>query len=532
MTEKLLNHVSGTTMNFLMLRYARAAPCRREFVAAMLANAMKSGPQSPLPRHAFQIRATTMAVSHSLEGLMKWLRRDEWRDAFDEVLARHLGPACDKADIEVDELSTHLGADWFMTLWGCAFEDFLTREIAGGRNIVDDYLKRRGWTESASTKAYMAALRTSAMSVYEVSGIVPGESLLARDLVRGGEPVLVSEHSATKSLKPWDRIAARMVPVGSKTILGGGLLPFERDASEKLLTALRNAARRARKGRDELAGAFGRDGEDAAIAEAFSDTMLLRSAAPLFTTIWLSDTLDRVLNPPKLEIYNTEGDDLVFCTMRYPLAASTDPAAIRAALCKVTDLRQENETFWNWVRLEPAPRQSRSAKGTPSPGLTFRTTLEDDSIVLGTVEIRDKTVILAVNSEARAGKGRELLGRALGHLVGPPVVERQTLAELQSSRPSRASKGSADALPPDVQKTVVHASLDKHYRHQLDAPIPMLGNLTPRTAARTEKGREKLVAWLKTLENQTARHANHGDPMADYDFSWVWRELGIESLRR
>lgn len=473
-----------------------------------------------------------MAVSHSVEGLMKWLRRDEWRDAFDEVLARHLGPACDKADIEIDELSTHLGADWFMTLWGCAFEDFLTQGINGGRNVVDDYLKRRGWTESAANKAYMTALRTSVMSLYEVSTIVPGESLLARDLVRGGEPVLVSEHSATKTLKPWDRIAARLVPVGSKPILGGGLLPFEHDGSEKLLTALRNAARRARKGRDELARAFGRDGEDPVIAEAFSDTMLLRAAAPLFTTIWLSDTLDRVLNPPKLEIYNTEGDELVFCTMRYPLAVSTDPAAIRAALRKVSDLRQETENFWNWVRFEQPPRQSRSAKGTPRPGQTFSTMLEDDSIVLGTVEIEDGTVILAVNSEARAEKGRKLLGRAIGHLVGPPVVERQSLAELQSSRPAKTSRGNAAALPSEVQKTIVHASLDKHYRQQLDAPIPMLGNLTPRRAARTEKGHEKLVAWLKTLENQTARHVDRGDPMADYDFGWMWRELDVESLRR
>jgi hypothetical protein len=49
-----------------------------------------------------------------------------------------------------------------------AFEDFLTREIVDGRNIVDDYLKRRGWRESASTKAYMRALRNSVISLYEM----------------------------------------------------------------------------------------------------------------------------------------------------------------------------------------------------------------------------------------------------------------------------------------------------------------------------------------------------------------------------
>ena len=55
---------------------------------------------------------------------------------------------------------------------GLSFEDFLTRDFDDGSNIVDDYLKRRGWKEGVSTRTYMAALRTSVMSLYEVSDIV------------------------------------------------------------------------------------------------------------------------------------------------------------------------------------------------------------------------------------------------------------------------------------------------------------------------------------------------------------------------
>jgi hypothetical protein len=81
----------------------------------------------------------------------------------------------------------------------------------------------------------MKALRTSAMSLYEVSEIVPGKSFLARDLIRGGDPILVTEATATKMLKQWDRIAARIVPRGDARILAGGVLPFSPDASSKLL---------------------------------------------------------------------------------------------------------------------------------------------------------------------------------------------------------------------------------------------------------------------------------------------------------
>jgi hypothetical protein len=41
-------------------------------------------------------------------------------------------------------------------------------------------------------------------------------------------------------------------------------------------------------------------------------------------------------------------------------------------------------------------------------------------------------------------------------------------------------------------------------------------HVTPRRAAMTEKGRQKLVAWLKYLENGAARHETCS-PMAEYE---------------
>src|SRR3974390_1258855 len=134
-----------------------------------------------------------MASARSLEGLMKWLRREQWQDAFNEVLDRHLAPACAKADVSIGELPDLIADHHTSALWGCILEDFLARDLDDGRNIVDDYLKRRGWKESASNKAYITALRSSVMSLYEISDIVLDESFLARDLVRGGAPVRVSE---------------------------------------------------------------------------------------------------------------------------------------------------------------------------------------------------------------------------------------------------------------------------------------------------------------------------------------------------
>jgi hypothetical protein len=47
------------------------------------------------------------------------------------------------------------------------------------------------------------------------------------------------------------------------------------------------------------------------------------------------------------------------------------------------------------------------------------------------------------------------------------------------------------------------------------------------------KGREKIAVWLKLkhLEDQSRHAADRNDPMATYDFTWLWRELKVEHLR-
>ena len=70
------------------------------------------------------------------------------------------------------------------------------------------------------------------------------------------------------------------------------------------------------------------------------------------------------------------------------------------------------------------------------------------------------------------------------------------------------------------------------YRALLDQPVSMLRDLTPRAAARTVSGRKKLAVWLKHLENRSRQQPNPTDPMATYDFAWLWRELRVEDLRR
>jgi hypothetical protein len=472
-----------------------------------------------------------MANARSLDGLIKWLARDEWQDQFAEVFDRHLQPACDAADVEAEEVVSILGQDWFMTtVWGSAFEDFLTRELDDGRNIVDDYLKRRSWKESASARAYMSALRTSVVSLYEVSEIVRDTSFRARDLVRGGDPVVISEHSATRSLNQWDRIATRVIRLGSQNHISGAVLPFERDASENVLKMLRNLKKRTERGKRQLADMVARDVNDSIIVDAFSETALLRAAAPMITTVWLTEIIERALAPQALEVRNTEGDELVFCTVHFPFAADVTADDIWLVLSHQPELRQETETFWNWIETQKSTDVSSRKQSGPGNFQTFATTLDDGSLVLGNVELKEKTLVLSVNSKARAERGRALLAQILNGLVAQPLVEMETLEKATASR--NASSPPSVELSEEERRTIVHRSLDRHYRDLLDQPVPMLGNVSPRTASRTSKGRARVVDWIKMLENHSSKLADRNDLVATYDFDWLWTELRVGELRK
>ena len=56
-------------------------------------------------------------------------------------------------------------------------------------------------------------------------------------------------------------------------------------------------------------------------------------------------------------------------------------------------------------------------------------------------------------------------------------------------------------------------------------------NATRTATVKTAKGQKKVIAWLKMLENQSAQQ-HPEDPMGAYDFTWLWRELGVGDERR
>lgn len=236
-------------------------------------------------------------IRGNAEGLAAWSRRDPWRERMRSVIEEHLGKACEANDLAVADLAEVIGSP-VTTVLECAFEDGCTRVWEDGGNLADDYLKRRGWKDTAINRAYIAALRDSVTSLYEVGDVRQGESFLARDLVRGGEPVRVNERTATRTLVAGDVIAARVVTVRGEVRLTNAVLAVDRDLAEEILALLDRARRRAPGMMAGLVESIDPDLRARLESAVLDDDEMLRVAAPKITTLWLNAAIRRQLAPP------------------------------------------------------------------------------------------------------------------------------------------------------------------------------------------------------------------------------------------
>ena len=461
------------------------------------------------------------------DGLAKWMVQEPWPGYFQEAIHDHLHAYCDAYDLDTfEELAGKIGAHWVTVLKDVAMNDFLTRETRDG-NVVDQYLKRRGWNEKAIPKTYLKGIRDSVMSIYEVSDVRPGASFMARDLILGGDPFLVTEHSATRTMLQWEHLAMRIVEVRGHHIIAGGLLPFQPELSAQVIDEVNLCADDAEvEIRERLREQDKHAGQE--VIRRLSLAKVLKTSTPLFSEAWLEGT---VLDPDNAEcptLLNAEGDEVEFIELHCSFARGTTRKQLRDLLNATPDMEAASSRIWNWVA--PAREEAKS-RAQRAGSILYKAHLEDGALALGTIELKGEKLQARVNSAVRAKKLQSRLKDILGNLVAEPVMVHQTVEQAMAAHRTNPAPIEQADLPPEVESQIITEFYDRHYRETLDQPIPMLGDTSPRVAAKTPEGKEKVATWLKVLETGEAR-MRQSRAIEPYDFAWMWQELGVSHLRK
>ena len=435
------------------------------------------------------------------------------------MLDEHVLPVADKTGLDLEEVLQELGG-FAGELYGAVLEDLCTRRYADPpENLVDDVLKKRGYRLPPLARTYLEVMRDSAPGLYEVVAVAPGRGVTLRDLLIEGDPFDVIEVSASRQLVQWDRLAARVVMHGGKRVFTGVLVPLRNEAGAALLDDLRKILH---GDAERLGAGVAGDTFRAKVADA------LRNLAPVIGGVRTAHILASTRRPlPRL--VNRDGDPYELIEARYGLPAGrrkdivarldAEPALSRAG---------SRPAKWDWVG---AAANNVSAAATPDASFALDSHAEGDArrVVLASFTLSGTQLMFSVNSRQRLERARALIEPLLAGLVGEPEIKMKSVEEAMAENPA-APEPARRGIPKKIERQITERFLTDHYRKWLDDKLPILGGKTPREAARDFNGRENLVALLKELENNEAHRAR--ETGLSYDAGWVWRELGIEHLRR
>jgi hypothetical protein len=212
-----------------------------------------------------------------------------------------------------------------------------------------------------------------------------------------------------------------------------------------------------------------------------------------------------LLNPTPPVLQNTDGDPLLPTRLAYALAVPVHVAfeKLRAlaelgAESHVDELEHNADgvvvrVVLNWVKK--GNRQHKAWSNT----------------ILGRIEIVDRRLNADVNSAKRAdrlvreidkrlGMGAALLAR---EVTDPDAVRPDAGEDAEQTAADLAELEALEASPEAQALLEEHAR--QHWEHWLDTRIPALGGKTPRQAAKTPLGRERLEAVLAGFDRHAVR---------------------------
>jgi hypothetical protein len=173
--------------------------------------------------------------------------------------------------------------------------------------------------------------------------------------------------------------------------------------------------------------------------------------------------------------------------------------------------------------------------GAPAVTLTWlkagnRKLKDWDNTTLGTLRVSGSRLIVSVNSVRRRQRIEKEIGKRLGPAATLVDVTITDLAkELEARRTARASAGPLHAEPePPIEPRApefeaIEAQLaERHWLSWIDTKVPALGNRTPRQAAKTPRGRERLAALLTEFARSAGRR-----PASVPNVAELRRRLGL-----
>ena len=371
--------------------------------------------------------------------------------------------------------------------------------------IALTYLAQKGDQLDDYQKSFIRTACREPFSFFLVKDVDPGNSISLSDLLLGRQ-VTVKERSGSRIVRGGEIIFGRALSLGGEAILSGlGPIALPPDYQNNLLDV-----------RDDLRKTVQRLGFEL-------NAESLRDFDPMLRSLYFA-AVEQVLHPAPPVLQNTDGDPLMFIKLHYQLVCAPQEAVERLSVLVLPRFREN--LLDDAERDREGRLQSVSFEWQKEGNRLHR---EWDNTTLGHIAISAGSLNVEVNSERREREIRKKIGKLLGTRAALQREERRSVEQMLAKESGRTNKSRVGRTPknhehsPEI-RAVMEDQLKRHWEAWLDQPIPRLKNMTPRQAAQTSYGRERLEALLVEFEYRNQLQA---DPLLRADVSTLRRQLGL-----
>ncbi len=338
-------------------------------------------------------------------------------------------------------------------------------------------------------------------SFFQVTDTVPGKYLMLRDILLQRE-VTVHERQSSSTLSKGNILFSRVITMdGDSVMLGAAPVMIPGRFFDQIIGFREQVARHRTIHGDTLHD-YGFE-----LRQLYFD---LRKEC---------------LDPSEPRIQNTDGDLLQMTKIHYELACP-----VKDALASLLPLTLENDP--NEFRDEGEYDAQGELVAMEIPWLKKGNKAHSswDNTVLGQLEINRGRLTVSVNSQNRAEMIEARIEQLLGDQAELQNREIESLGSLKEStkrrqvgnRPPKEDELHEELMAnPEIQARIKQMA-DEHWRTWPDIPVPALDGVTPREAAKTPLGREKLEALLLEFEGR-----KDGPEAFKTDWAALRRDLGI-----
>jgi len=403
-------------------------------------------------------------------------------------------------DLDQELLFSHFFIPWFLFNW-IPLEEFDVKGFDPDKTVSQNYLQMHGNSLNSVERCFIEAMNHTYYSFYSVLEVELEKKLVVKDIMLGITHT-IKERQGTYMLKRGDIVFSRILTLANQSIFIG-MMPFTLPVGyQHDLIDFKDWLIEENKVQ-ELTPEILRESSDTELCDYFFG--LIQSAfSKQFPTL-----------------VNTDGELMQFSKSYFKLTVKPEEAL--RCLLPLT-LSKDAEGF-----LRDAKRsESGVVQKIEIPWLKKGNKKHQnwDNTVMGHITLQANKLMLETNSEERNQRGKKLLDKYLGDAIHFQKTLIESPEQKLKSMPKSAIKNKKEINlmeSPEVKQQIKEIA-KAHWENWFDQPIPVLNNQTPREAAKTKKGVERLEALLLQYEQKDTEKDN----LLKADVDYLRKELNLD----